>query len=82
MQISDNGPGIPEDLRERIFDPFFSTKASSGGMGLGLAISIRLAEDLGGDLSVRANTPKGALFELHLPALTEDLMGGDLLPET
>jgi two-component system C4-dicarboxylate transport sensor histidine kinase DctB len=71
VQIADNGPGIPEDLRDRIFDPFFSTKASSGGMGLGLAISMRLAEDLGGGLSVRTNTPKGALFELKLPALTQ-----------
>ncbi len=70
LAISDNGPGIPEDLKERIFDPFFSTKTSSGGMGLGLAISMRLAEDLGGSLSVRANTPKGAIFELRLPALS------------
>ena len=69
LEISDNGPGIPEDLRERIFDPFFSTKTSSGGMGLGLAISMRLAEDLGGNLSVRADTPKGAVFELTLPAV-------------
>ena len=69
LEISDNGPGIPEDLRERIFDPFFSTKTSSGGMGLGLAISMRLAEDLGGNLSVRADTPKGAVFELTLPAI-------------
>ncbi len=72
LRIADNGPGVPEDLRERIFDPFFSTKASSGGMGLGLAISMRLAEDLGGSLSVRANTPKGAVFELSLPALSGD----------
>lgn len=71
LQIADNGPGIPEDLRERIFDPFFSTKASSGGMGLGLAISIRLAEDLGGGLSVRSNAPKGAVFELRLPGLND-----------
>ncbi len=70
ITISDNGPGIPEDLRERIFDPFFSTKTSSGGMGLGLAISMRLAEDLGGGLSVRANAPKGALFELTMPGLS------------
>ncbi|MCR9061614.1 MAG: ATP-binding protein, partial [Rhodobacteraceae bacterium] len=69
LEISDNGPGIPEDLRERIFDPFFSTKTSSGGMGLGLAISMRLAEDLGGSLSVRTETPKGAVFELTLPAI-------------
>lgn len=73
VQVADNGPGIPEDLRERIFDPFFSTKTSSGGMGLGLAISMRLAEDLGGGLSVRANVPKGALFELKLPGLTPGL---------
>lgn len=79
LKISDNGPGIPDDLRERIFDPFFSTKASSGGMGLGLAISIRLAEDLGGGLSVRANMPKGAVFELRLPALTA--AGQDSLPD-
>ncbi|MCX2723922.1 sensor histidine kinase [Roseibium salinum] len=69
LTISDNGPGIPEDLRERIFDPFFSTKSSSGGMGLGLAISMRLAEDLGGTLSVSANIPKGAQFELSLPGV-------------
>ncbi|WP_299810816.1 ATP-binding protein [uncultured Roseibium sp.] len=81
LKISDNGPGIPDDLRERIFDPFFSTKASSDGMGLGLAISIRLAEDLGGGLSVRANMPKGAVFELRLPALTVGIAGHGPLPE-
>ncbi len=73
LRISDNGPGIPEDMRERIFDPFFSTKASSGGMGLGLAISMRLAEDLGGSLSVAANLPKGAVFDLRLPALSGEM---------
>lgn len=77
LKISDNGPGVPEDLRERIFDPFFSTKGSSGGMGLGLAISMRIAEDLGGDLSVSANSPKGAMFELRLPALPSDAAGED-----
>ncbi|MEO9773966.1 ATP-binding protein [Roseibium sp.] len=81
VRISDNGPGIPADLRERVFDPFFSTKASSGGMGLGLAISIRLAEDLGGGLSVGTNTPKGAVFELALPALTPAQAGHAPSPE-
>ncbi|TYC51562.1 sensor histidine kinase [Rhodobacterales bacterium] len=69
LRISDNGPGVPEGLRERIFDPFFSTKANSEGMGLGLAISIRLAEDLGGSLSVGANAGGGAAFDLRLPAV-------------
>jgi two-component system, NtrC family, C4-dicarboxylate transport sensor histidine kinase DctB len=77
LRISDNGPGVPEDLRERIFDPFFSTKGSSGGMGLGLAISMRIAEDLGGNLSVNANSPKGAVFELRLPALPSMAAGED-----
>ncbi len=81
LRISDNGPGIPEDLRLRIFDPFFSTKANSGGMGLGLAISIRLAEDLGGNLTARANAPAGALFEFRLPARTGSVKGA-LSPQT
>ncbi|MEP4769133.1 MAG: ATP-binding protein [Roseibium sp.] len=71
LRITDNGPGIPEDLMERIFDPFFSTKTSSEGMGLGLAISMRLAVDLGGSLSVSANLPKGARFDLTLPAIVK-----------
>ncbi|MBN9668998.1 sensor histidine kinase [Roseibium aggregatum] len=68
VRVADNGPGITEDQRERIFDPFFSTKPGSEGMGLGLAISMRLVEDLGGSLSVGVNAPKGAVFELKLPA--------------
>jgi len=81
LTVSDNGPGIPEDLRERIFDPFFSTKTSSGGMGLGLAIAMRLAEDLGGALSVGANRPKGAVFTLSLPGLTGTAPEGDASTE-
>ncbi|WP_168206502.1 ATP-binding protein [Labrenzia sp. PHM005] len=69
IRVLDNGPGIPIGLRERIFDPFFSTKTNSEGMGLGLAISMRIAEDLGGELSVSGNRPKGAVFELKVPAL-------------
>ncbi|XYK82386.1 MAG: sensor histidine kinase [Labrenzia sp.] len=69
VRVLDNGPGIPMDLRERIFDPFFSTKTSAEGMGLGLAISMRIAEDLGGDLAVSTNVPRGAAFELTVPAV-------------
>ena len=69
VRVLDNGPGIPMDLRDRVFDPFFSTKTSAEGMGLGLAISMRIAEDLGGDLAVSANVPRGAAFELTVPAV-------------
>jgi len=69
VRVLDNGPGIPMDLRDRVFDPFFSTKTSAEGMGLGLAISMRIAEDLGGDLAVSANVPRGAAFELTVPTV-------------
>jgi two-component system, NtrC family, sensor kinase len=66
LEVTDNGPGIaPEDL-ERIFHPFFTTKAH-GGTGLGLAISRRIAEELGGKLEVENRPHAGALFRLRLP---------------
>ncbi len=72
VTVADNGEGVPQTLRDRIFDPFFSTKLKSGGMGLGLSISMRIAEDLGGALCLHENSGGGAVFELSLPALTGD----------
>ncbi|WP_417675735.1 sensor histidine kinase [Roseibium sp.] len=71
IEVSDNGAGVPEDIREKIFDPFFTTKLSSGGLGLGLSISGRIAEDIGGSLSVATNSFGGATFTLSLPATRE-----------
>lgn len=71
IEVSDNGAGVPEDIREKIFDPFFTTKLSSGGLGLGLSISGRIAEDIGGSLSVATNGFGGATFTLSLPATRE-----------
>ncbi|MEJ8473612.1 sensor histidine kinase [Roseibium algae] len=68
VKVSDSGEGVPEDLREKIFDPFFTTKLSSGGLGLGLSISDRIAEDLGGTLKVQSGENGGATFVLRLPA--------------
>ncbi len=67
IEVADNGAGIPEDLRERIFEPFFTTKPAAAGLGLGLAISARIVEDLGGGLSVREGRSGGACFVLSLP---------------
>lgn len=67
IAVEDDGPGIPQELRERIFEPFFTTKAR--GTGLGLAIIFRLIEDHGGLLSLEP--PKhlgGARFEMRLPS--------------
>lgn len=67
IRISDDGPGIPPRLAERLFDPFVSSKASEGA-GLGLAISRELALNHGGELRLADSSPLGATFELRLPA--------------
>jgi signal transduction histidine kinase len=65
LEIEDSGPGIPEELRTRIFEPFFSTKGESGN-GLGLWISSEIARMHGGEL-VALPGAKGALFRLSVP---------------
>lgn len=67
LTIRDSGPGVPPQLLERIFDPFFSTKGVGKGLGLGLSISFNIVHDFGGTLAV-ANAPEGgAVFTLVLP---------------
>ncbi len=66
FEFSDNGPGISEDLRDKIFDPFFSTKGNQG-TGLGLAVTHKLIKEHGG--SIRAGNLKsgGACFQVTIP---------------
>lgn len=72
IEVEDNGPGIPAELRARIFEPYFTTK--SGGSGLGLAIAARICQEHGGRLEVRGATAdpsgRGAVFTLYLPRVT------------
>ena len=65
VEVEDSGPGIPPELRTRIFEPFFSTKGESGN-GLGLWISSEIARMHGGEL-VALPGAKGALFRLSFP---------------
>jgi len=65
LTVADNGPGLPVESLERLFDPFFSTKAS--GTGLGLAISNTIARAHGGSVGYRPNSPSGACFYIRLP---------------
>lgn len=65
--IEDNGSGIEDDVRDKIFDPFVSTKLENGGLGLGLSISYRLIKDLGGDIQVSESVMGGARFDVRLP---------------
>lgn len=66
LRVVDNGPGIPERMRERLFRPF-SGSASPGGAGLGLAIARDLMRAHGGDLILAETSPRGTTFELTLP---------------
>jgi signal transduction histidine kinase len=68
-RVEDNGPGVPCEDRERIFDPFFSTKAPGEGTGLGLSNAARMAEELGGSVTLTSDSRfGGASFVLRLPA--------------
>jgi signal transduction histidine kinase len=64
--VADNGPGIPEAERSRIFDPFYSTKSEMAGVGLGLFVAEGLIRSAGGRLMVRDAPSGGALFEIEL----------------
>jgi len=63
LRVSDNGPGIPAHLVDRIFEPFFSTK---GGTGLGLATSAAAVHRMGGTITVDSEPGKGAVFTVRL----------------
>ncbi|MCK5797348.1 MAG: PAS domain S-box protein [Deltaproteobacteria bacterium] len=69
LTITDQGPGIPKELRHRIFDPFFTTKPADRGTGLGLSVSVGIARDHGGTLSLDPTYTGGSRFHLDLPAL-------------
>ncbi len=65
--IADNGPGIPGEVRDRVFLPYFSTKAT--GMGLGLPIVHQIVADHGGQIRVEDNAPRGTRFVIELPMI-------------
>lgn len=67
IEVSDNGPGIPEDIRPRIFDPFFTTKPVGEGTGLGLSISAGIISEHGGSIDVESTEGNGATFTITLP---------------
>ncbi|MGE3174152.1 MAG: sensor histidine kinase [Planctomycetota bacterium] len=69
LRVVDEGGGVPGALKERIFEPFVTTKAPGSGTGLGLAISHRIVTDHGGSLRVRDEPGGGACFELVMPRL-------------
>jgi PAS domain S-box-containing protein len=77
--VSDTGHGLTDEIRERLFLPFYSTKHR--GTGLGLSIAAKIVQEHGGSLSAEPNSPKGARFLLRLP-LMEPANGAPSSPAT
>ncbi|MDF0602360.1 ATP-binding protein [Psychromarinibacter sp. C21-152] len=75
ITVRDNGPGI-EDL-DSLFEPFYTTKAPGDGVGLGLAISSGIVKDLGGRLYARNGRAGGAVFEVRLPLIDDDVRAAE-----
>ncbi len=67
FQVEDNGPGIPPGLREHMFVPFFSTKPPEQGTGMGLYISHKIIDDMGGGIQYEDAKDGGACFTVSLP---------------
>jgi len=67
VEVADTGSGIPDDVREHIFLPFYTTKPAGTGTGLGLPTSRRIVEAHGGKLELHATGPGGSVFRIELP---------------
>ncbi len=87
IRIMDSGEGIPNDVREHLFNPFFTTK--SGGSGLGLAMTKKIIEGMGGKVKLRSKINKGTILSFYLPPISatssdfdkkDDAADGDDVP--
>ena len=75
ITVEDEGEGIPEEIRSRIFDPFFTMKPVGEGTGLGLAIANHIIELHDGEIDMRSEVGKGTIFEVLLPLKREGAPG-------
>jgi two-component system nitrogen regulation sensor histidine kinase NtrY len=67
LVVEDNGPGVPAELKDKVFAPYFTTKQAKGGTGLGLAIVHRIVSDHGGRITISDAPERGARFTIELP---------------
>jgi two-component system NtrC family sensor kinase len=68
VDVTDDGPGIPADLHQRVFEPFFTTKPAGEGTGLGLSICSGIVQEHGGRITLDSGPGRGATFTVELPA--------------
>lgn len=72
IEISDTGPGIPDQILPQIFDPFFTTKQEGEGTGLGLSLVYGIVQNQGGEIKARSLPGEGATFIIDLPIMPKD----------
>ncbi|HRD44527.1 MAG TPA: ATP-binding protein, partial [Ferruginibacter sp.] len=67
ISVSDNGNGIPDSIKDKIFQPFFTTKPTGSGTGLGLSLSYDIVKSHGGELKVETKEGESSIFSILLP---------------
>jgi two-component system NtrC family sensor kinase len=67
INVSDNGPGIPEEFKERVFNSFFTTKEKGKGTGIGLPLTYQIVQEHGGDIKFSSTKKGGTSFTILLP---------------
>jgi len=68
IEIEDNGPGIPDEIKDKILQPFFTTKKGTQGTGLGLSITNDIIKAHGAELMIKSTDGEGSIFSIHIPA--------------
>jgi signal transduction histidine kinase len=71
IAVTDDGEGMPADVLDRIFDPFYTTKPQGAGTGLGLSVSASIVASHGGFIDVDSQPGRGSRFRVHLPVMAE-----------
>ncbi len=74
LSVSDSGPGMTQEVKDKIFDPYFTTKGVGKGTGMGLSIVHGIIKSYGGFITLSSEPGKGTAFHIFLPVVSEELM--------